>query len=74
MFGMLWIDVHDSAFQFPQLLKTIEDEWDNIPQASNNSMINYAREMWAPEWRSGLSYCISVQEASLQSLVGIQAA
>jgi hypothetical protein len=29
---------------------------------------------WAPEWRSGLRHCISVQEASLQSLVQIQAA
>ena len=28
---------------------------------------------WAPEWRSSLRHCISVQEASLQSLVRIQA-
>ena len=30
-------------------------------------------QMWAPEWCSDLRHCISVQEASLQSLVQIQA-
>jgi hypothetical protein len=34
-FGMLWIDMYDSVFQFPpsiqQLCKAFEEEWNNIP-------------------------------------------
>jgi hypothetical protein len=40
MFGMLWIDIYDSVFQFQQLHTAIEEEWDNIPQATINSLIN----------------------------------
>jgi hypothetical protein len=40
---MLWIDVYYSMFQFPpistNICKAIE-EWDNIPQAAVNSLIN----------------------------------
>jgi hypothetical protein len=38
MFGMLWIDVYDSVFQFLQLRTAIE-EGDNIPQATIISLI-----------------------------------
>ena len=41
---MLWINAHDSVFQFQQLCTAIE-EWDNIPQAIINSLINSAKEM-----------------------------
>jgi hypothetical protein len=37
MFWMLWIDMYDSI---QQLGKSIEEEWDNIPQATINSLIN----------------------------------
>ena len=44
MFGMLWVEVYDSVFQFPdniqQLCTAIEEEWDNIPQTTINSLIN----------------------------------
>jgi hypothetical protein len=43
MFGMLWINLYDSAFQFPPIssdFAVIEDEWDNIPQTTINSLIN----------------------------------
>jgi hypothetical protein len=40
MFGIIWIDVYDSVFQFPaniqQLHTAIEEEWDKIPQATIN--------------------------------------
>jgi hypothetical protein len=39
MFAMLWIDVYDSVFQFT----AIEEEWDNIPQATMNNPINSMR-------------------------------
>jgi hypothetical protein len=42
MFGMLWIDVYNSVFQFPQLCTAIA-EWDNIPHATINSIINSMR-------------------------------
>jgi hypothetical protein len=38
MFGMPWIDVYDSVFQFPPISSNfalpLKDEWDNIPQAT----------------------------------------
>jgi hypothetical protein len=47
MFGMLRIDVYNSVFQFSpkiqQLRTAIEEEWDNIPQATINSLINSMR-------------------------------
>jgi hypothetical protein len=44
MFGWLWIDVYDSGFLFPPISSTaIEDEWDNTPQATINSLINSMR-------------------------------
>jgi hypothetical protein len=39
MFGMLWINIYDSMFQFPEEWD-IEEEWDNIPQATINNLIN----------------------------------
>jgi hypothetical protein len=38
MFGMLWIDVQYSWFHIQQLRTAIEDEWDNLPQATINSI------------------------------------
>ena len=41
MFGMLWINVYDSVFQFPPISRNftaIEEEWDNISQATINSL------------------------------------
>jgi hypothetical protein len=50
MFEMLWIVMYDSVFQFPpnyqQLLTAIGKEWDNIPQAIINSLINSMRRRW----------------------------
>ena len=47
IFGMLWIDVYDSVFQFPPISSNfglaIEEEWDNIPQATINSLIQSMR-------------------------------
>jgi hypothetical protein len=44
MFGMLSNNMHDSVFQFPPIssnfAQPIEEEWDNIPQATINSLIN----------------------------------
>jgi hypothetical protein len=42
MFGMLWIDMYDSVFQLPPISSNFADieEWDNIPQATVNSLIN----------------------------------
>jgi hypothetical protein len=40
MFGMLWIGVYDRVFQFLQLCTAIDEEWDNIPQATINSLID----------------------------------
>ena len=49
MFGMLWIDVYASVFLFPPIssnfAQPFEEEWDNIPQATINSLINSAKEM-----------------------------
>ncbi len=52
MFGMLWIGVYDSVFQFLpiwqllQLRTAIEEEWTNIPQATINNLINSMRRRW----------------------------
>jgi hypothetical protein len=47
MFGMLWINMYDSVFQFPPISKNfctaIEEDWDNIPQATINNQINSMR-------------------------------
>jgi hypothetical protein len=50
MFGMLWIDMYDGMFQFPPISRNftqphtaIEEEWNNIPQATINSLINSMR-------------------------------
>jgi hypothetical protein len=47
MFGMLWIDVYISVLQFTpnihQLRTAVEEEWDKIPQATINSLINSMR-------------------------------
>jgi hypothetical protein len=44
MSGMLWIDVYVNLLQFSQISSkhrtAIEEEWDNIPQATINSLIN----------------------------------
>jgi Flp pilus assembly pilin Flp len=43
MFGMLWIDTYDSVLvlaNIQQLGTAIKEEWDNIPQATINSLIN----------------------------------
>jgi hypothetical protein len=57
MFGMLWIDMYDSVFQFStnikQLRTAIEEEWDNIPQATIDSLINSIRRG-----------CVALHEAS----------
>ena len=48
MFAMHWIDVYDRDLvpaNIQQRHKAIEEEWDNIPQATINSLINYAKEM-----------------------------
>lgn len=39
-FGMLWIDVYDSVFQFPPISSNFEEEWDTIPQSTTNSLMN----------------------------------
>jgi hypothetical protein len=39
---MLWIDMYDSI---QPLGKSIEEEWDNIPQTIINSLINSVKEM-----------------------------
>ena len=47
MFGMLWINMYQQCDPVPaniqQLRKAIEEEWDNIPQATINSLINSMR-------------------------------
>jgi nitrate reductase beta subunit len=45
MFGMPRIDVYVSVFQFniEQLRTALEEKWDNIPQATINSLINSKR-------------------------------
>jgi hypothetical protein len=57
MFGMLWIDVYDNVFQFPpniqQLRTAIEEEWDDIPQTTINSLINSVRRR-----------CVALHEAN----------
>jgi hypothetical protein len=44
MFGMICIDVYNSVFPFPaniqELRTAIEEEWNHIPQATINSLIN----------------------------------
>ena len=46
MFGMLWIDLYDSMFQFAPIssITAIEEDWDNVPQATINSLINSMRK------------------------------
>ncbi len=69
MFGMLWIGIYDSAFQFlpiiQQLRTAIEEEWTNIPQATINNLINSMRRR-----------CVALCEAngghSHQILTGFQ--
>jgi hypothetical protein len=40
MFGMLWIDLHIPVpANIQKFLTAIEEEWDNIPQATINSLI-----------------------------------
>ena len=45
MFGMLWIDVYDSVNQLAPISSnfTAIEEWDNIPHATINSLINFMR-------------------------------
>ena len=45
MFGRLWIDVYDSMFQFQQISSNFAHllKWNNIPQATINSLINSMR-------------------------------
>jgi hypothetical protein len=43
IFGILWTDVYDSVpvpANIQQLRTAIEEEWDNNPQATINSLIN----------------------------------
>jgi hypothetical protein len=53
---MLWIDVYDSCVQVPaniqQLHTAIEEDWDNIPQATTNSLFNSIRR------------CVALHEAN----------
>ena len=35
--------------------------------------VKWIHSFWAPEWHRGLRHCISVKEASLHSLIRIQA-
>jgi hypothetical protein len=54
MFGMLWIDLDDTVFQFPPKRRTaIEEEWSNIAQATINSLINSMRRR-----------CVALHEAN----------
>ncbi|KAK6311765.1 hypothetical protein J4Q44_G00174290 [Coregonus suidteri] len=56
MFGMLWINVYDSvpvSDNIQQLRTSIEEEWDNIPQATINSLINSMRRR-----------CVAMHEAN----------
>jgi hypothetical protein len=44
----VWIDAYDSVFQFLPIsnnFAAIEEEWDNNPQATINSLINSVKEM-----------------------------
>jgi hypothetical protein len=43
MFRIIWINVYDSVFQFPTISSNfvIEEDWDNIPQATINCLFNY---------------------------------
>jgi hypothetical protein len=48
MFGMLWINMYDSVFQFANIQQfhtDVEEEWYSIPQAIINSLINSVKEM-----------------------------
>ncbi len=48
MFGMLWIDVYTSVFQFLPISSNFaqpEEEWINIPQATINNLINSMLQM-----------------------------
>ena len=47
MFGMLWIDMYDSVFQLPPISSNfaVIEEWDNIPQASQQPDQLYVKEM-----------------------------
>jgi hypothetical protein len=43
MFGMFWIDMYDSvpvSANIQQLRTAIEEEWNKIPDATINSLIN----------------------------------
>ena len=40
MFGMLWVDVYNGVFLSIPINFAVIDEWDNIRQASINSLIN----------------------------------
>ena len=54
---MLWIDVYDSVFQLPPISSNFatdfEEEWDNIPQATTNSLTNSMRRR-----------CVTLHEAN----------
>ena len=77
MFGMLWIDMYGSVFQFPtniqQLRTAIEEEWDNIPQATINSLINsmWRRCVALHETNSGHNRILSVFLSTLFSKVSV---
>jgi hypothetical protein len=49
MFGVLLIDMYNSVpvpTNIQQLRTAIEEEWDNIPQATINSLINSMRRRY----------------------------
>ena len=59
MFAMLWSGVYDIVFQFMPISNTaIEEESDNNPQATINSMINYVKEMCRAAWGKWWSHQI----------------
>ena len=62
MFGMLWIHLYEDGVPVPaniqQLHTTIEEEWDNIPQATVNSLISSMRRRCRAAWDKWWSHQI----------------
>jgi hypothetical protein len=59
MFGMLWIDKRVSVpANIRQLRTAIEEEWDNIPQDTINSLINSMRRRCRAAWGKRWSHQI----------------
>ena len=61
MFGMLWIHVYDCVFQFPPISSNFArplEDWDYIPQATINSLINSRKRWCCAAWGKWWSHQI----------------